>query len=95
MWLSGGLLLLCRITSLPRHDAVYFCSGAYIHYIPVYHHPYYRDRFRYAGGEFPIAEKAYKELITLPLFHGLSDRDTEDVIAAVAKVVDHNSTGGL
>ena len=26
---SGGLLLLRRITPLPRRNAVYFCSGAY------------------------------------------------------------------
>jgi hypothetical protein len=26
---SGGLLLLRRVTPLPRRDAVYFCSGAY------------------------------------------------------------------
>ena len=27
---SGGLLLLRRVTPLPRRDAVYFCSGAYL-----------------------------------------------------------------
>jgi hypothetical protein len=26
---SGGLLLLRRITPLPRRNVVYFCSGAY------------------------------------------------------------------
>src|ERR1700722_14500430 len=58
-----------------------------VHYIPVHLHPYYRERFGYKGGEFPIAECAYSRLISLPMFHGMSDRDTDDVIEAVRKVV--------
>jgi perosamine synthetase len=61
--------------------------GVNVHYIPVHRHPYYRDRFGYRGGEFPIAEDAYERLISLPMFHGMSDQDVEDVIAALQKVV--------
>jgi UDP-4-amino-4,6-dideoxy-N-acetyl-beta-L-altrosamine transaminase len=61
--------------------------GVNVHYIPVHLHPYYRDRFGYRGGEFPVAEDAYSRLISLPLFHSMSDQDVFDVIAAVKKVV--------
>jgi perosamine synthetase len=61
--------------------------GVNVHYIPVHHHPYYRERFGYKGGEFPVAEDAYERLISLPMFHGMSDGDAEDVIRAVQKVV--------
>ena len=61
--------------------------GVNVHYIPVHHHPYYRERFGYKGGEFPVAEDAYERLISLPMFHGMSDGDAEDVIRAVLKVV--------
>ena len=57
--------------------------GVNVHYIPVHLHPYYRERFGYRGGEFPIAESAYESLISLPMFHGMSDADVEDVIRAV------------
>lgn len=60
--------------------------GVNVHYIPVHLHPYYRERFGFKGGEFPIAEHAYSRLISLPMFHGMSDRDTDDVIEAVRKV---------
>jgi perosamine synthetase len=60
--------------------------GVNVHYIPVHLHPYYRERFGYKGGEFPIAERAYSRLISLPMFHGMSDGDIEDVIAAVNKI---------
>jgi perosamine synthetase len=61
--------------------------GVNVHYIPVHLHPYYRERFGYCGGEYPVAERAYERLISLPMFHGMSHRDVEDVIAAVKKVL--------
>jgi perosamine synthetase len=63
--------------------------GVNVHYIPVHRHPYYRDRFGYRGGEYPIAEDAYERLISLPMFHGMSDGDVEDVVHATCKVVGH------
>ncbi len=60
--------------------------GVNVHYIPVHRHPYYRDRFGYHGGEYPIAEDAYERLISLPMFHSMSDQDVEDVITAVKKI---------
>jgi perosamine synthetase len=63
--------------------------GVNVHYIPVHLHPYYRERFGYRGGEFPVAEHAYDGLITLPLFHGMTDADINDVIRATEKVVSH------
>ncbi len=67
--------------------------GVNVHYIPVHRHPYYRDRFGYSGGEFPVVEEAYQRLISLPMFHAMSDEDVADVIAAVTKVVNHFKVG--
>jgi len=61
--------------------------GVNVHYIPVHLHPYYRDKFGYKGAEYPAAEAAYEQLISLPMFHGMADQDVEDVIAAVSKVL--------
>jgi perosamine synthetase len=63
--------------------------GVNVHYIPVHRHPYYSERFGYRGGEYPVAEDAYERLISLPMFHGMSDQDVEDVIRAVDKVISH------
>jgi perosamine synthetase len=60
--------------------------GVNVHYIPVHLHPYYRDRFGYQGGEYPVAETAYEQLISLPMFHAMTEQDVEDVVAAVSKV---------
>ena len=63
--------------------------GVNVHYIPVHLHPYYRERFGYKGGEFPVAEDAYARLISVPMFHGMSDQDVDDVMTAVSKVLRH------
>lgn len=60
--------------------------GVNVHYIPVHLHPYYKERFGYRGGEFPVAEHAYQGLISLPMFHGMANQDVDDVIEAVSKV---------
>ena len=60
--------------------------GINVHYIPVHLHSYYRDRFGDHRGEYPIAEDAFERLISIPMFHGMSDSDVEDVLRAVTKV---------
>jgi UDP-4-amino-4,6-dideoxy-N-acetyl-beta-L-altrosamine transaminase len=60
--------------------------GVNVHYIPVTWHPYYQQR-GHRRGAHPVAEAAYEELITLPLFPAMSDGDVSDVVAAVRKVV--------
>ena len=61
--------------------------GVNVQCIPVHLHSYYRDRFGFHCGEFPVAEDAYSRLISLPMFHSMTSQDVQDVIAAVIKVV--------
>jgi len=56
-----------------------------VHYIPVYYFPYYQ-KLGYEKGLCPKAEKLYEEIISLPLYYGMSDRDVDDVITAVQKI---------
>jgi perosamine synthetase len=61
--------------------------GVNVHYIPVHLHPYYRGQFGHRDGERPVAEAAYERLISLPMFHGMTDTDVGDVVQAVSKVI--------
>lgn len=56
-----------------------------VHYIPTYYFPYY-EKLGYQKGLCPKAEKLYAEIISLPLYYAMTDRDVEDVIAAVKKI---------
>jgi len=60
--------------------------GVNVHYVPVHLHPYYRKRFHTMPGMCPVAEKAYEEIISLPLFPRMSDADVITVIEAVREV---------
>lgn len=62
--------------------------GVNVHYLPVYLHPYYRN-LGYEKGLCPNAEELYKNMITLPLFPSMSDKDVNDVVTAVKKVIDY------
>lgn len=61
--------------------------GVNVHYIPVHLHPFYRQRFGTEVGLCPVAEAAYEEIISLPIFPRMSDGDIDDTIMAVRKVL--------
>ncbi len=61
--------------------------GVNVHYIPVHLHPYYRKRFEYEKGLCPVAEEAYEQIISLPMFPGMTDEDVEKVITSIAGLI--------
>ncbi|MBI2366540.1 MAG: UDP-4-amino-4,6-dideoxy-N-acetyl-beta-L-altrosamine transaminase [Deltaproteobacteria bacterium] len=63
--------------------------GVNVHYLPVYLHRFYRERFGTGPGLCPRAEAAYDAILSLPIFPAMSDQDVEDVIQALCKVVNH------
>ncbi len=56
-----------------------------VHYIPVYYFPYYQ-KLGYKKGLCPKAEALYEEIISLPLYYAMTDKDCDDVIRAVEKI---------
>ncbi|MBI2636141.1 UDP-4-amino-4,6-dideoxy-N-acetyl-beta-L-altrosamine transaminase [Candidatus Peregrinibacteria bacterium] len=63
--------------------------GVNVHYIPVHLHPYYRKNFGTREGLCPVAEKAYTCILSLPVFAAMTDKDADDVIAAMEKVLSY------
>jgi dTDP-4-amino-4,6-dideoxygalactose transaminase len=66
--------------------------GSSVHFIPLHRHPYYRQRWGFKAEDFPVAEEAYKRIVSLPLYPRMTEGDVEDVIAAVQRVVVKHST---
>jgi UDP-4-amino-4,6-dideoxy-N-acetyl-beta-L-altrosamine transaminase len=60
--------------------------GVNLHYRPVHLQPYYHD-LGFRPGLCPEAEAFGESAITLPLYASLSDRQQDEVIAAVRRVV--------
>lgn len=61
--------------------------GTGIHFISLHLHPYYQKTFGFKKGDFPNAAYVSERTISLPFSSKLSDRDVDDVIEAVTKVL--------
>ncbi|HLJ60096.1 MAG TPA: DegT/DnrJ/EryC1/StrS aminotransferase family protein [bacterium] len=61
--------------------------GANIHYHPLHINRYYREVCSFEDTEFPNATAFFNGLVRLPLYFGMSDTDTRDVVDAVHAVM--------
>ena len=61
--------------------------GVNVHYVPVHLHPYYQRELGTAAGLCPVAEAAYEELLSLPMWPGLTDEDVDRVVDALAEIL--------
>ena len=60
--------------------------GVNLHYIPVHLQPYYKA-LCFNAGDFPEAEKYYKEAISIPLFHTMSESEQLQVIKIIKEAL--------
>jgi dTDP-4-amino-4,6-dideoxygalactose transaminase len=63
--------------------------GTSVHFIPIHRHPYYRDKYGYRPEDFPVANHEYERLVSLPLYPRMSNDDVDDVVDAVADILEH------
>jgi dTDP-4-amino-4,6-dideoxygalactose transaminase len=63
--------------------------GIGIHFRAVHLHPFYTTTFGFHRGLFPHAEYYSDRTISLPLYARMTDRDADDVVAGVQKVIAH------
>jgi len=61
--------------------------GVNVHYVPVHLHPYYRQKFHTGPGLCPVAERAYEQILSLPIFPGMTDDDVNSVITTVGNLI--------
>jgi len=61
--------------------------GTSVHFIPIHHHPYYRETYGWAPGDFPVADRAFETMLSLPLYTRMSDAEVDRVSAAVEEIV--------
>jgi dTDP-4-amino-4,6-dideoxygalactose transaminase len=62
--------------------------GSSVHFIPIHHHTYYREKYGFGPVRFPVADREFERIVSLPLSPALSNADVEDVIEAVSEIVD-------
>jgi perosamine synthetase len=57
--------------------------GVNVHYIPVHLHPYYQRHLGTGVGLCRVAEKAYDEILSLPMHAGMTGLDVDRVLQAL------------
>jgi len=80
---SAYHLYVVRVDDEKHHRVFEFLRrsgiGVNLHYIPIHLQPYYKA-IGFSDGDFPEAEKYYREAITLPLFPGLTEFEQGKVV---------------
>jgi UDP-4-amino-4,6-dideoxy-N-acetyl-beta-L-altrosamine transaminase len=60
--------------------------GVNLHYIPVHTQPYYQ-KLGFNWGDFPKAEEYYREAISIPMFHAMTEAQQQQVISTLKDVI--------
>ena len=76
------------VVRVPNRNAVFTRMreqgiGVNVHYIPVHLHPFYVRNYQTKEGHCPVAEAAYEEILSLPIFSEL----TQDEVVRIADIL--------
>jgi len=61
-----------------------------VHFIPLYRHPFYRNKFNYKRSDFPNSEWAYKRIVSLPIYPGMTNKEVKYVIHEIKRIINKN-----
>ncbi|KWT85313.1 DegT/DnrJ/EryC1/StrS family aminotransferase [Candidatus Magnetominusculus xianensis] len=67
--------------------------GVAVNYRPIHLLDYYRRRFGYKEGDFPVAEQIGSATITLPLYPKLMDEEQDYIINTVRSIITKRGSG--
>ena len=60
--------------------------GTSVHFIPLHLHTLYQQELGYRNGQFPNAEEQFARAISLPIYPGLTEQDTDRVVEALHEI---------
>ncbi|HYD60701.1 MAG TPA: DegT/DnrJ/EryC1/StrS family aminotransferase [Noviherbaspirillum sp.] len=61
--------------------------GTSVHYIPLHRQPYWSQRYHLEPSQFPVAEQAYRRMVSLPLYTRMNDDDQRRVINTLRELL--------
>ena len=60
--------------------------GVNVHYLPVHLHPFYQEQFGTRLGMCPVAEAAYEQILSLPIYPNMTQAEIDTVIGSVQRL---------
>ena len=90
-WHLYVVKLVCDALTIDRNRFIEELKSmgtmASVHFIPLYRHPYYRRAFQYSAAGFAVSEQIYDQIISLPIYPGMTDEEANQVVESVAQVI--------
>ena len=65
--------------------------GTSVHFIPIFMHPYYKELLGYKKGDFPVSEKLFDGIISLPLFPSMTREDVIYVTEVLREIAEKHA----
>lgn len=65
-----------------------FKIGTSVHYIPIHYHPYYQRALGLKQEEFPVTNRIFKGLFSLPIYPKMSHFDVDRVIVKLKMLIE-------
>jgi perosamine synthetase len=62
--------------------------GVSVHWIPLHLHPYYRETYGFRPEDYPVASLLSREIISLPIFPGMTPEETGHAAATLSGILD-------
>lgn len=57
-----------------------------VHYIPIHLQEYYKKKFGFKVGDFPISENFYKNVVSLPIYYLLEKKNLKKIVFEIFKL---------
>lgn len=78
----------CPLTRDQFVEALYSQGiGCSVHYIPLHLQPYWRDTYKLKTEHFPVSQKAYERMVSIPLYSKMTQSEIDRVIQAVQSIL--------
>lgn len=87
------LLIDFKSLKTDRHDFMIklrnYNIGSQVLYIPLYHQPYYKNKYKYKPVDFPNSETFYEKCLSIPIYPSMKLSDAKkiaDIVNNIAKL---------
>ncbi|MGV3468671.1 DegT/DnrJ/EryC1/StrS family aminotransferase [Limnobacter sp.] len=78
----------CPLTRDQFVEALYAQGiGCSVHYIPLHLQPYWRDTYKLKTEHFPVSQKAYERMVSIPLYSKMTQSEIDRVIQAIQSIL--------
>lgn len=78
----------CPLTRDQFVEALYAQGiGCSVHYIPLHLQPYWRETYKLKTEHFPVSQKAYERMVSIPLYSKMTQSEIDRVIQAVQSIL--------